>query len=55
MNNDNVVNTLDYVILRDAWMGNASASAADIDGDGTVNETDYNVLTHGWYNQGDDY
>lgn len=56
LNDDNVVNMLDYAILRFYWLNEVSsdpdAVAADIDGDGSVNLTDYNILQARFYQQG---
>jgi hypothetical protein len=51
LNGDNVVNTLDYSILRFNWF--ETAPIADIDGNGPVNTTDYNILQLNFYTAGD--
>lgn len=50
-NGDNVVNTLDYSILRFNWL--TANAVADITGNGSVNSSDYNVLTPNFYTVGD--
>jgi hypothetical protein len=53
-NGDNVVNTLDYSILRFHWLSSAPAAAvADVTGDGSVTSADYNVLVPNFYTAGD--
>lgn len=49
-NGDNVVNALDYAVLRGAW---GPGSAGDISGDGSTNNTDYLILKGNWYQRGD--
>jgi hypothetical protein len=51
LNNDNVVNTPDYTILRNSWM--TAAPGADINGDGIVNQADYNIMQANWYKAGE--
>ena len=51
LNGDNVVNTLDYSILRFNWF--TSNAVADITGDGPVNATDYAILQANFYVAGD--
>jgi hypothetical protein len=54
LNNDNVVNTLDYSILRFYWMSDhVNAYTADIDGSGFVGTGDYNLLRGNFYTAGD--
>lgn len=48
---DNVVNTLDYSILRFNWT--TANSVADINGDGTVLTADFNLLRAHFYSIGD--
>lgn len=50
-NGDNVVNTLDYSILRFHWL--TSNPTADVTGNGNVNSLDYNILTSNFYTVGD--
>lgn len=50
-NGDNVVNTLDYSILRFHWL--TSNAIADVTGNGNVNSLDYNILTSNFYTVGD--
>lgn len=50
-NNDNVVNTLDYSILRFNWL--TSNAIADITGNGPVNSDEYNIMTSNFYTVGD--
>ena len=52
LNNDNVINTLDYSILRYNWM--TVAPAANISGDsaGGVNTSDYTILNANFYSVG---
>lgn len=56
-NGDNIVNLLDYSILRFYWQKQVStdplAAAAEITGDGSVNLTDYQILQSNFYQQGD--
>lgn len=56
-NGDNIVNLLDYSILRFYWLKQVSidplAAAAEITGDGSVNLTDYQILQSNFYQQGD--
>ena len=51
LNGDNVVNTLDYSILRFYWF--TTNAVADITGDGAVNVTDFNILKGNFYSAGD--
>jgi hypothetical protein len=55
LNDDNVVNALDYAIIRANWMKSTpeALAAADIDGDGSVGPSDYTLLQESWYAQGD--
>jgi hypothetical protein len=57
LNNDNVVNTLDYSILRYYWLasvsGTPAAAVADVTGEGMVTGADYNVLVPNFYTAGD--
>lgn len=54
---DNVVNTLDYSVLRFHWFKNVTllpaAAVADINGDGVINATDYAILQSNFYQAGD--
>jgi hypothetical protein len=51
LNGDNVVNTLDYSILRFHWL--TTNPAANINGDGSVNMTDYLIFNANFYSAGD--
>ena len=51
LNGDNVVNTLDYSILRFNWL--STSPIADIDGSGAVNLSDYNIQKGNFYSAGD--
>lgn len=57
LNGDNVVNLLDYAVLRFYWLNVVgtvpAAAAAEINGDGSVNMTDYQILQSNFYQQGD--
>jgi len=48
---DNVVNTLDYSVLRFNWL--TINATADVTGDGIVNTGDYNPLQANFYTVGD--
>jgi len=50
LNGDNVVNALDYSILRGAW---GTGSAGDINGDGYTDNADYLIMKANWYRKGD--
>jgi len=50
LNGDNVVNALDYSILRGAW---GSGGAGDINGDGYTDNGDYLIMKSNWYGKGD--
>ena len=51
LNGDNVVNTLDYSVLRYHWL--AADPEADITGDADVTVGDYNLLKANFYTVGD--
>jgi parallel beta-helix repeat protein len=51
LNGDNVVNTLDYSILRFYWL--TANPTADIDGSGSVSTGDYSLLRGNFYTTGD--
>ena len=51
LNGDNVVNTLDYSILRYHWL--SPDAVADITGNGVVDTRDYTLLQHSFYTAGD--
>jgi hypothetical protein len=51
LNGDNVVNTLDYSILRFHWF--TTNPVADITGDEPVNMTDFNIQKANFYSAGD--
>jgi chitodextrinase len=46
LNNDNLVNTIDFSILSNTW--NTSDPTADINQDGTVNSIDFALLSKNW-------
>ena len=50
LNGDNVINTLDYVIFRNAWM--STDPSPDLIGDGSVGTADYELLKANWYTAG---
>ncbi len=50
LNNDNLINLLDYGMLRYYWL--TTAAAADINHDGVVNLFDYGILRANWLGQG---
>jgi subtilisin-like proprotein convertase family protein len=49
--NNNLVNTADYTVLKGNWL--KSTDTADITGDGLVNTADYTVLKGNWLKTGD--
>jgi hypothetical protein len=49
-NGDNVVNALDYAVLRNAW---GHFSGGDITGDGWTDNADYVTMKENWYKRGD--
>lgn len=51
LNNDNLVDMLDFARLRYFWM--QMAPQADVNGDGAVNAADYGILRANWYVAGD--
>ncbi len=51
LNGDNIVNILDYSILKNSW--NSYATDADINGDGQVQVFDYALLKGNWFRRGD--
>jgi len=51
LNNDNIVNGLDFTYLVNKWTQNDPI--ADINKDGTVNNADFVVIDAGWFMQGD--
>jgi len=57
LNGDNIVNLLDYAVLKFYWLNVVgtvpAAAAAEINGDGSVNLTDYQILQSNFYQQGD--
>jgi len=57
LNGDNIVNMLDYAVLRFYWLNVVgtvpAAAAAEINGNGSVNLTDYQILQSNFYQQGD--
>lgn len=57
LNGDNIVNLLDYAVLKFYWLNVVgtvpAAAAAEITGDGSVNMTDYQILQSNFYQQGD--
>jgi hypothetical protein len=48
---DNVVNLLDYNVIRNNFF--QSSQAADINGDSSVNLQDYNILRGNYFDFGD--
>ncbi len=51
LNNDNIVNGLDFTYLVNKWTQNDPI--ADINKDGTVNNADFVVIDANWFMQGD--
>jgi hypothetical protein len=51
LNGDNVINTLDYGMLRAQF--NTSNATSDVDGNGVVNLTDFNIMQSNFYKIGD--
>jgi hypothetical protein len=49
---DNIVNILDYSLLKSNW--NTTNAAADINGDGVVQLLDYSLQKGSWFKRGDD-
>jgi hypothetical protein len=49
-NGDNVVNALDYAVLRNSW---GHFSGGDITGDGWTDNADYVTMKANWYKRGD--
>ena len=47
---DNVVNALDYAVLRAAW---GYGAAGDITGDSLTDNNDYLIMQSNWYQKGD--
>lgn len=43
LDNNKSVNTIDLLILANAWKSNSNPASADIDGDGVVNSLDYST------------
>ncbi len=52
LNNDNLVDMLDFARLRYFWM--QATTEADVDGDGAVNSVDYSILRSNWYVSGNE-
>jgi hypothetical protein len=52
LNNDNLVDMLDFARMRYFWM--QVATEADINGDGAVNAADYGILRSNWYVTGNE-
>ena len=52
LNGDNVINTLDFSILRFFWLDETDPTA-DITGEGIVNMDDYNILSANFFTAGD--
>jgi hypothetical protein len=52
LNGDNVVNLLDYSLLRYHW-GSTTNAVADIDGNAVIFTGDYNLLKANFYTLGD--
>lgn len=51
LNGDNVINTLDYSMLRNHWF--TANPVADLNGDGAVNNRDYLIMQENFYQVGD--
>tara|TARA_B100000745_G_scaffold49034_1_gene29361 strand:- start:14542 stop:16764 length:2223 start_codon:yes stop_codon:yes gene_type:complete len=51
VNNDNVINSLDWSVMSPQWFTNNSQS--DLNGDGTVNSIDFSYLNKNWGEVGD--
>jgi len=49
---DDIISLWDYNVMRLGYMP-VNAPAADVNGDGKVNRTDYNILQGNWTKQGD--
>jgi len=49
--NNNLVNTADYTVLKENWLKNTESG--DITGDGLVNTADYTILKGNWLKTGD--
>ena len=49
--NNNLVNTADYTVLKGNWL--KATAGADITGDGLVNTADYTILKGNWLKMGD--
>jgi hypothetical protein len=47
LNNDNIVNSVDFGILMSYW-GNATRPAADINQDSAVNSVDFGIMMSQW-------
>ena len=52
INNDDVVNALDWSLINPQW--NTSDAVADINGDGAVNSIDFSVCNRNWWLEGDE-
>ncbi|MES2315756.1 MAG: dockerin type I domain-containing protein [Patescibacteria group bacterium] len=50
LNNDNIVNSLDWSIMSAVWF--TSNSAADLNHDGIVNSIDFSILNRNWFRTG---
>jgi len=50
LNGDNVINAIDYSLLRGAW---GLGIAGDINGDGYTDNADYLIMKANWYKKGD--
>jgi hypothetical protein len=50
LNNDNIVNSLDFAILSGKWL--TADPTADINKDGIVNSLDFSLLSANWLVQG---
>jgi hypothetical protein len=51
LNDDNIVNILDYSVLKARWF--TTAPEADVNGDGLVNTLDYSIQKANWFIRGD--
>jgi hypothetical protein len=49
LNNDNVVNSLDYSLMNSNWL---KSGTGDINGDGIVNSLDFAILKNDWGKSG---
>lgn len=52
LNNDNVINTFDWSVMKDQWSTNDAV--ADLNRDDVVNSFDYSFLHTNWFHKGDE-